>query len=262
MSISLPTPRTTTEPEPVVPDVIVPIHAADGTRAHLPVLRGPGVYPAQRDTWLLADVLVRELHESLPGRRVLELCSGTGALSLVAAGVPGTDVTAVDVSRRALASAWTNARRLRRRVRLHRGDLAAPVVGKQYDLVVSNPPYVPAADASLPTRGAMRAFDGGLDGRTVVDRVIDSAPQVLAPGGCLLLVHSAINGVTTTLRKLAAHGLEADVAARCEHPFGPVFTARAELLEQRGLIEPGQRTEELVVVRARRPLAASARESA
>jgi release factor glutamine methyltransferase len=257
MSISLPTPRTTA-PEPVVPDVVIPIPVADGSRAHLPVLRGPGVYPAQRDTWLLADVLQRELLDSpLPRRHVLELCAGTGALSLVAAGVPGTDVTAVDVSRRALLSAWTNARRLGRRLRLHRGDLVAPVVGKQYDLVVSNPPYVPTADASLPTRGAMRAFDGGLDGRTVVDRVIDEAPRVLAPGGCLLLVHSAINGVDTTLERLAGHGLDADVAARCEHPFGPVFTARAEMLEQRGLIERGQRTEELVVIRARRPLTAA-----
>ncbi|WP_018335545.1 HemK2/MTQ2 family protein methyltransferase [Actinomycetospora chiangmaiensis] len=256
MSISLPTPRTTV-PAPVVPDVVVPVPtplpAADGTRAHLPLLRGPGVYPAQRDTWLLADVLVRELLDSpLPRTRVLELCAGAGALSLVAAGVPGTEVTAVDVSRRALFSSWANAGRLGRRVRLHRGDLAAPVVGKQYDLVVSNPPYVPTADASLPTHGAMRAFDGGLDGRTLVDRVIDEAPRVLAPGGCLLLVHSAINGVDTTLARLAGHGLDADVAARCEHPFGPVFTARAQMLEQRGLIEPGQRTEELVVVRARR----------
>lgn len=254
MSISLPSPRTAAPQPvvPVVPDVVVPV-PADGARAHLPLLRGPGVYPAQRDTWLLADVLVRELLDSpLPHRHVLELCSGAGALSLVAAGVPGTDVTAVDVSRRALLSTWANARRLGRRVRLHRGDLAAPVVGKQYDLVVSNPPYVPAADASLPTRGAMRAFDGGLDGRTLVDRVCDEAPRVLAPGGCLLLVHSAINGVDTTLERLARHGLDADVAARCEHPFGPVFTARAEMLEQRGLIGPGQRTEELVVVRARR----------
>ena len=228
----------------------------DGRHPHLPVLCGPGVYPAQRDTWLLADVLRRELLDSpVPPRRVLELCSGAGALSLVAAGFPGTDVTAVDCSRRALASAWVNARRLGRRVRVRRGDLTAPVVGNRYDLVVANPPYVPTFDDQLPTRGVMRAFDGGRDGRVVLDRVCEEAPDVLAPGGRLLMVHSGVNGVGETLRRLRSQGLDAEVAARCEHPFGPVFTARAAMLEERGLIEPGQRTEELVVVRAQRPVA-------
>jgi release factor glutamine methyltransferase len=233
------------------PDLAAP----DGRRPHLPVLCGPGVYPAQRDTWLLADVLRRELLDSpVPPRRVLELCSGAGALALVAAGFPGTDVTAVDCSRRALANAWVNARRLGRRVRVRHGDLTAPVVGNRYDLVVANPPYVPTFDDQLPTRGVMRAFDGGRDGRVVLDRVCDEAPDVLAPGGRLLLVHSGVNGVDETLRRLRSQGLDAEVAARCEHPFGPVFTARAAMLEERGLIAPGQRTEELVVVRARRPV--------
>jgi release factor glutamine methyltransferase len=232
----------------------------DGRRPHLPVLCGPGVYPAQRDTWLLADVLRREFLDSpVPPRRVLELCSGAGALALVAAGFPGTDVTAVDCSRRALASAWINARRLGRRVRVRRGDLTAPVVGNRYDLVVANPPYVPTFDDHLPTRGVMRAFDGGRDGRVVLDRVCDEAPDVLAPGGRLLLVHSGVNGVDETLRRLRSQGLDAQVAARCEHPFGPVFTARAAMLEERGLIAPGQRMEELVVVRARRPVVSSVR---
>jgi release factor glutamine methyltransferase len=230
----------------------------DGRRAHLSVLRSPGVYPSQRDTWLLADVLRRELLDSPePPRRVLELCSGAGALALVAASVPGTDVTAVDVSRRALMSTWVNAVRQGRRVRVRRGDLTAPVVGKRYDLVVANPPYVPSPGEDLPTRGVARAFDGGLDGRLVLDRVCDEAPASLAPGGRLLLVHSAINGVAETLHRLRAQGLEAGVAARCTEPFGPVFTARAAFLEERGLIAPGQRTEELVVVRARRPAVSS-----
>ncbi|MFC5061163.1 HemK2/MTQ2 family protein methyltransferase [Actinomycetospora atypica] len=218
------------------------------------MLRGPGVYPPQRDTWLLADVLREELLDA-PGTpcRVLEVCAGAGALSLVAAGFDNTDVTAVDCSRKALFSVALNARRLRRRVRVRRGDLTAPVATQRFDLVVANPPYVPGAGDDLPTRGVMRAFDGGRDGRLVVDRVCDEAPAVLAPGGCLLMVHSAINGVDETLRRLEAQGLRADVVTRCTHPFGPVFTARAELLEQRGLIEQGQRTEELVVIRARRP---------
>ncbi|HSK61109.1 MAG TPA: methyltransferase, partial [Actinomycetospora sp.] len=118
-----------------------------GIRPHHRVFRFPGVYPVQRDTWLLADVLRRELTDHGCGAdrpcRVLELGAGAGALSVVAAGVAGTDVTAVDLSRRALLSTRVNAARHGRRVRTRRGDLTAPVAGEGFDVVVSNPPYIP-----------------------------------------------------------------------------------------------------------------------
>lgn len=225
-----------------------------GARAHLSVVRLPGVYPVQRDTWLLADVVRRELTDGpASSSRVLELGAGTGAVSAVAAGIAGSRVTAVDLSRRALASTWLNAHLRGRRVRVRRGDLGRPVAGERFDVIVSNPPYVPAPTDRLPEHGAARAWDGGRDGRVVLDRVCDQAPALLAPGGRLLLVHSALNGVDETARRLAADGLAVDVVARCRHPFGPVLTARAALLEDRGLVAPGVRTEELVVVRARRP---------
>lgn len=222
------------------------------------VVHAPGVYPAQRDTWLLADVLRDELTASPRPRRVLELCAGAGTLSVLAAGLPGTEVTAVDISWRAVVCAWTNARRSGRRVRLHRGDLGAPVAGHGFDVVVANPPYVPVGPHP-PGRGPRRAFDGGPDGRVLVDRVCDETPDLLRPGGCLLVVHSAFNGVDESVRRLAARGLDVDVAARCEQPFGPVLTRRAPTLERRGLIARGQRTEELVVVRGRATRSASGR---
>jgi release factor glutamine methyltransferase len=226
-------------------------------RPHHQVLRVPGVYPVQRDTWLLADVLRRELtdHGCGPARacRVLELGAGAGALSVVAAGVPGTDVTAVDVSRRALLSTRLNALRHGRRVRVRRGDLTAPVTGERFDVVVSNPPYVPAATDDLPEHGLARAYDGGLDGRAVLDRVCDEAPRVLRPGGRLLVVHSSLNDPAVTVARLHEQGMDAEVVVRHEHPFGPVLTARHALLRERGLVGADQRTEELVVVRAVMP---------
>lgn len=239
---------TTVAPEPV-----------PGIRPHHRVFRVPGVYPVQADTWLLADVLRAELADHGCGEtrpcRVLELGAGAGALSVVAAGVPCTEVTAVDLSRRALLSTRINAARHGRRVRTRRGDLTAPVAGERFDVVVSNPPYVPAATDELPGRGIARAFDGGRDGRAVLDRVCDEAPQVLTPGGRLLVVHSAFNDPVLTVRRLRGHGLAAEVVARHEHPYGPVLTERRELLCRRGLASSDQRTEELVVVRAVRPAA-------
>lgn len=210
------------------------------------LLRPPGVYPAQRDTWLLAEALKRE--QLAPGARVLDLGTGSGALAVLAAHA-GARVTAVDISRQALAVTWLNARCRGLRLRVRHGDLVRPVMEERFDLVLSNPPYVPAALDRLPRRGMARCWDGGVDGRAVLDRVCNEGAKVLAPGGTLLLVHASLCGVATTVRHLAGEGLDVEVIDRCEHPFGPVLRARVALLESRGLIEPGQRTEELVVIR-------------
>ncbi len=216
------------------------------------LLRPPGVYPPQRDTWLLAEVLRSEI--AVAGKHVLDICTGSGALAVVAAGQGAASVTAVDVSRRAQTTAWVNARVRGLRVTACRGDLVAPVSDRRFDVIVSNPPYVPAEDDHLPTRGQARAWDGGIDGRALLDRVCAEAPKVLAPGGTLLVVHSTLCGVEETLQQLGGEGLETSVAARATLPFGPVMRRRAQLLEARGLIAVGQRTEELAVVRAVKPL--------
>ncbi len=216
------------------------------------LLRPPGVYPPQRDTWLLAEVLRSEI--AVAGKHVLDICTGSGALAVVAAGQGAASVTAVDVSRRAQTTAWVNARVRGLRVIACRGDLVAPVSDRRFDVIVSNPPYVPAEDDHLPTRGQARAWDGGIDGRALLDRVCAEAPKVLAPGGTLLVVHSTLCGVEETLQQLGGEGLETSVAARATLPFGPVMHRRAQLLEARGLIAVGQRTEELAVVRAVKPL--------
>jgi release factor glutamine methyltransferase len=62
------------------------------------------------------------------------------------------------------------------------------------------------------------------------------------------VVHSALCGAQRTVDALAAAGFSADVLSRASIPFGPVMRSRAALLEARGLIAPGERVEELVVV--------------
>lgn len=215
------------------------------------LLRAPTVYPAQGDTWLLADALAHE--RVTPGARVLDLCCGSGALAVAAARLGASDVTAVDISRRAVLSTWLNTRARRLSVRVLRGDLVAPVAQERFDLVLANPPYVPAATDGLPTGGAARCWDAGTDGRAVLDRLCAEVPPLLAPGGVVLVVFSGICGADATVDALEAAGLDASVVARRVEPFGPVMTARAAMLEGRGLVAPGQRYEELVVVRGRAP---------
>lgn len=214
------------------------------------LMKPPGVYRAQEDTDLLISSLGRErLRE---GDEVLDIGTGTGAVALAAAGT-GARVTAIDVSRRALATAWLNGALNGRRIRVRHGDLVEPVRGRRFDLIVSNPPYVPAADDALPTHGAARAWDAGHDGRALLDRICRDAPRVLAPGGILLLVHSSLCGVEASCRALARAGLRTGVVARRRLAFGPVMSARADWFEEQGLIAPGVRHEELAVIRGVRP---------
>ncbi|MEV7780155.1 HemK2/MTQ2 family protein methyltransferase [Kitasatospora sp. NPDC088351] len=211
------------------------------------LIRPPGVYPPQGDTELLLSCLRQESLDA--ASRVLDLGTGTGVVALAAAG-SGARVTAVDLSARAVATAWLNARLNRRRVRLLRGDLAAPVAGQRFDLITANPPYVPTCeDVARPRPRRTLAWDAGADGRLLLDRICREAPQLLARGGVLLLVQSSLADVPATLATLRSAGLRVAVATRRRQPFGPVMTARAGLFERRGLIRPGEREEELVVVR-------------
>jgi release factor glutamine methyltransferase len=204
----------------------------------------PGVLTPPSDASMLADVL----RAHAPGADVLDVGTGSGVIAISAALAGARTVTAVDVSRRAVLTARLNARLNGTRVRALRGDLLAPVAGERFDVVVSNPPYLPSPDDDLPRAGLARATEAGRDGRVLLDRLIAAAPAHLRPGGRLLVVHSSLNGTEKTLFRMRDAGLSPDVAARRHGRLGPILSARTELLEERGLLAPGQREEELVVV--------------
>jgi release factor glutamine methyltransferase len=215
-----------------------------------PLLRLPGVYPPQEDTLLLARALDRE--DMPPGTEVLDIGTGSGVLALRAA-CPGVRVTAVDRDRRAVLTARLNARRFHRRVRVRRGDLFAAVADRTFDLIVSNPPYVPAPLTPLPRRRASRAWDAGQDGRAVLDRLCDGARRMLRPHGVLLMAQSGLCGIDETLHRLAHSGLSATVHDRTHIPFGPVLRSRTAWLRRTGLIDGTDQNEELVIIRAQQP---------
>ncbi|MEV7405485.1 HemK2/MTQ2 family protein methyltransferase [Streptomyces sp. NPDC091267] len=216
---------------------------------HGRVLRLPGVYGPQADSSFLASAMRRDL--VAPGVDLLDLCTGSGVLALHAARL-GARVTAVDISRRAVASARLNAALARLPVSVHRGDLLSALPGRSFDVLVSNPPYVPAPSLSLPRRGARRAWDAGLDGRILIDRICDAAPVALRPGGLMLMVHSGFSCPEETVRRLGRLGLDAAISDRMTLPFGPVMRGRLSWLRERGLVPADMSREELVVIRARK----------
>lgn len=125
--------------------------------------------------------------------RVLDLCTGSGCLAILAALVfPRARIDAVDLSAGALALARRNIadHRLDDRITIHRGDLFAPLGNGRYDLIISNPPYVDGRGmAKLPPeyrhepRMALAAGDDGLD---LVRRILAEAPRHLTKNGNLL----------------------------------------------------------------------------
>ncbi|UXY30845.1 HemK2/MTQ2 family protein methyltransferase [Streptomyces sp. HUAS TT20] len=219
-----------------------PLTAARPLRCWVP----RGVYAPQADTRLLGRALCRE--RITEKTDVLELGTGSGVLAVAAARLGGR-VTAVDISWRAVVVAWINALLNGQRLRVRHGDLTTAVPGgRRFDLVIANPPYVPAPSGA-PPRGFARAWDAGTDGRLLIDRICDTAPKVLRPAGTLLIVHSHLCGTGATLTRLAAAGLRAQVVDRTRLPFGRVLRSRLDWLRERGLAADGT-FEELVVIRA------------
>lgn len=213
------------------------------------LLNVPGVHRPRSDTWLLRDAMLRE---RLPGADVADLCTGSGALAVAAALAGAGSVLAVDVSGRSMLAARLNARLNGCELHVRRDDLIGGMGEERFDVIVSNPPYVPAETDALPLHRSTTPLDGGRDGRALIDRVCGEAPARLRPRGALLLVHSSVCGVERTCDALEGRGLGVAVVARRRGPLGPVLRSRAAMLRERGLLDEHD-DEELVVIRAEAP---------
>jgi release factor glutamine methyltransferase len=160
------------------------------------------------DTEELVKIVLDELGaQPLPDRpHVLELGTGSGCVAItLALELPESTVVATEISAAALAVAARNARRhgADDRVVLVQGDLFEPVAHfaaeRPFDLIVSNPPYIPTRKIDAMGRAVAAyephlALDGGDDGLGFHRRIIAEAPHYLAPGGRIYLEHEADQG--------------------------------------------------------------------
>jgi release factor glutamine methyltransferase len=182
---------------------------------HLELRVGPGVFIPRPETELMVDhVLAFAADSGGGGLLVVDLCSGSGALALsIATELPGSRVVAVELS--AGAAGWA-----RRNIEDHAAEVTAAgssvdlvegdatrVAGTdgalaglrgRVDVVVTNPPYVPAA--AIPREPEVRDHDpdlalyGGPDGLEVVRPLAEQAALLLRPGGLLLMEHADVQG--------------------------------------------------------------------
>jgi len=168
----------------------------------------PATLIPRPETELLVELALQRLPPDFSGR-VADLGTGSGAIALaIARERPRARVVATDASTAALEVARRNAQRHAiGNVDFVHGDWLLPLAGKRFELIVSNPPYIEAADPHL-TRGDLRfepasALASGSDGLDDIRRIVDGARRHLDPSGWLLLEHGWNQGAA--VRGLLLH---------------------------------------------------------
>lgn len=191
----------------------------------------PATLIPRPETELLVELALDRLPRDV-ARAVADLGTGSGAIALaIASERPLAKVVASDASLAALAVARRNAQRLGLgRVDFVHGDWLQPLAGQCFDVLVSNPPYIEAADPHL-ARGDLRfepatALASGSDGLDDIRRIVHDAPPLLNDEGWLLLEHGWNQG--DAVRELLT-------AAGFRHAF------TAQDLEGRDRVSGGQR---------------------
>ena len=141
----------------------------------------------RQETETLCEVGVCHLR-GCPSPTALDLCTGSGAIAVTLKHeCPAAEVTGSDASADALAVAALNAKRNRVSVHFVLGDLFQPVADARFDLILSNPPYIPSADCEALQPEVLHeprmALDGGADGLDFYRRIAGLAHSHLVPGG-------------------------------------------------------------------------------
>jgi len=166
----------------------------------LPLRVTPDTLIPRPETELLVEAVLHWASSQSPALRILDIGTGTGAIAFaLATHLPAAEIVACDISAAALAVARDNAETLdlADRVRFTQSDLLAALTpeldaGGLFDAVVSNPPYVPSADAATMQPEVVDhephlALFAGDDGLEVYRRLIPQAHAALRPGGLLAM---------------------------------------------------------------------------
>ena len=150
-----------------------------------------GVLIPRQDTETLVETALIDVRRR-PSPTVLDLCAGSGCIGLSLKSLaPQADVTLADISADALEIAKKNARALGVDAQLRHGDLFDAVRGRRFDIIASNPPYIPSGELPDLQREVRfepaLALDGGADGLDFYRRIAAGAPAHLNAGGAIFL---------------------------------------------------------------------------
>ena len=171
------------------------------------------VYIPAEDSYMLAENLLIE-----EGQTVLEIGTGSGIVAMYASKL--TDkVTATDINANALLLADKNFKLNGiENIELLFGNLFEPVKSRKFDVILFNTPYLPTENDDIIDDDLNYAFDGGADGRKVIDLFLNEVPNHLNDGGKVQLIQSSLSDNEKTLDMLDKLGFIAEIAIS-EHFF-------------------------------------------
>jgi len=182
------------------------------------------VYAPSEDTLLLAENL-----KSRPDDYVLEIGTGTGFIAL-AASLKTKKVVATDINPYAVNCARENLKINNiPNMEVRPGDLFKPVKGEKFDLIIFNTPYLPSSEDEIIGDELDAAWNGGIDGRKVIDAFLDELKDYLCKKGRIQLVQSSLSDNKKTLEKLENMGFESEITAMERFFFEEVVVISAEL---------------------------------
>ena len=171
------------------------------------------VYIPAEDSYLLADNL-----EIKDGQSVLEIGTGSGIVAMYASKLTD-NITVSDINFDACELARKNFKENGiDNIEILFGNLFEPVKNKKFDVILFNTPYLPTDKDEVLEDTINYAFDGGLNGRKVIDLFLNEVKNHLNDGGIVQLIQSSLSGNEETLTKLDELGFIAEIK-KSEHFF-------------------------------------------
>nr|WP_294999920.1 HemK2/MTQ2 family protein methyltransferase [uncultured Methanobrevibacter sp.] len=171
------------------------------------------VYVPAEDSYLLADNL--EINE---GQSVLEIGTGSGIVAMYASKLTN-NITVTDINFDACELARKNFEENGiEGIEILFGNLFEPVGNRKFDVILFNTPYLPTEDGDVIDDTLNYAFDGGLNGRKVIDMFLDEVENHLNDGGIVQMIQSSLSGNEETLDRFDEMGFISEIKAS-EHFF-------------------------------------------
>ena len=182
------------------------------------------VYEPAEDTFLFAENLKVKKTD-----KVLEIGTGTGIIAIISS-KKTERVVAVDINEYAVECTRKNSDINKSNIDVRLGDLFDPVKDEKFDLILFNTPYLPTNEDERVDDELEAAWDGGTDGRLVIDRFIKELTVHLNPGGRVQLVQSSLSNIEETTGRLMELGFEVSLTASERFFFEEVVVLTAKLI--------------------------------